>query len=292
MGWPDLLVTGLLFAVALGYATVGLGGGLLYFPLLNGFYPRWAPPTVVALTLLCSVAALAPATHRFFRKGLVKWGPALAVAVPLALCAHWGARFTLGAASHVARGLFAAALLGVGAKMMLDLRTRGDETVGPAFSPMSARRMAMLMVVAGPAGFLSGSVGIGGGVLMVPALTYFGKLPAREAVGTASAVLLVTATAGLVTYLGSHQVEVSAGLGALFVLATFLGGDAGARLARRLNERALRGAFIGLVFLAACWTGADAVGLLPRRVQTACDVEAGSLPTRPRSLTSSLRTER
>lgn len=50
------------------------------------------------------------------------------------------------------------------------------------------------------AGFLSGLLGVGGGVILVPALTIYFKMGIKEAMGTSLAVIVFTAAIGAVRY--------------------------------------------------------------------------------------------
>lgn len=257
--WPGALVAALLFLVAAGYANVGLGGGLLYFPILSFFYPRWGPATVVAMTLLFSMATLASSWWAHRRARHVRAGLALAVAVPMAAAAFVGARFTAGAAAPFVKGAFACVLLAISVKMALDLRAgRGPREASGR--PASARSLAVLAAAGAIAGLLSGSVGIGGGVVMVPVFVYAVGLATREAVGTASLALLVTAATGLATYLGVHRVELPRGPAVFFLAAALAGGSVGSRLGlRALRARHVRAAFVAALAVAAVLTGAEAV---------------------------------
>ena len=62
------------------------------------------------------------------------------------------------------------------------------------------------------AGVLSGAFGIGGGVLLVPALSLAFGLGGLEAVGTSLPVMIPTALAGAYSYLRAGQIRVSDGL--------------------------------------------------------------------------------
>ena len=92
------------------------------------------------------------------------------------------------------------------------------------------------------AGILSGLFGIGGGIVIVPALIYWARLNAQTATGTSLAALLLPVGAlGAWTYYRAGQLNVTA---ALFIaLGLFLGAGLGARIAIALPPLALRRAF-------------------------------------------------
>lgn len=51
------------------------------------------------------------------------------------------------------------------------------------------------------AGLLCGLLGVGGGVIMIPALTIIFKYPTHKAIGTSSASIIATSLGGLITYI-------------------------------------------------------------------------------------------
>jgi hypothetical protein len=97
------------------------------------------------------------------------------------------------------------------------------------------------------AGVLSGLFGIGGGVVIVPALIYLARMQPQAATGTSLAALLLPVGAlGAWEYYRHGNLEVGAGL--VVALGLFLGAGIGAKLSLELSPTALRRAFA--VFLA------------------------------------------
>jgi len=100
------------------------------------------------------------------------------------------------------------------------------------------------------AGGISGLVGIGGGVLVVPALVLFFGFDQHSAQGTSLAMLLPPI--GILAVLEYHRggyVDLRAALimAALFIAGTLIG----SRLAVGMNEELLRRVFAGFLFVAA-----------------------------------------
>lgn len=92
------------------------------------------------------------------------------------------------------------------------------------------------------AGVLSGLFGIGGGVLIVPALVYGMGFSQKTATGTSLAVLLppIGIAAVMQYYRGGH-VDFRAGL--LIAASMLLGGWLGARFALQLEPKILKSLF-------------------------------------------------
>lgn len=106
--------------------------------------------------------------------------------------------------------------------------------------------MVFLLIGLG-AGVLSGLFGIGGGVVIVPALIFIAKMEPQAATGTSLAALLLPVGAlGAWEYYRTGNLNVGAGL--LVALGLFLGAGVGARFSLQLTPAVLRRAFA--VFLA------------------------------------------
>lgn len=89
------------------------------------------------------------------------------------------------------------------------------------------------------AGILSGLVGVGGGIIIVPALVYFFGMDQKMAQGTSLAVLLPpTGLLAFIQYYRAGHVDLK--LGALIVVGLLVGGWFGGGFAQALPQTALR----------------------------------------------------
>lgn len=118
--------------------------------------------------------------------------------------------------------------------------------------------MLMLAAVLGGAtGVVSGVMGLGGAVVLVPALVYFFGMSQHEAQGTSLATLLLPI--GLFAFLqyyraGHVNLRVAAVLAAGFAVGAYFGG----RWAQALPDLVLRRAFAVVLVLVAIYTWAFA----------------------------------
>lgn len=104
------------------------------------------------------------------------------------------------------------------------------------------------------AGLLSGLFGIGGGLLIVPALVLLADYPQKTALGTSlGALLLPVGALGAYTYWQNGNLEVRTSL--LVGAGIFFGAYAGARLAQVLPGAVLQRMFavVMLVMAARLW---------------------------------------
>jgi len=110
--------------------------------------------------------------------------------------------------------------------------------------------VGLLMLAGGVAAGAFGSLlGLGGGLLIVPLLTFGFGLPLREAVGVSLVCVIVTSSASAGVFLERKQANLR--LGMLLELFTAFGAIAGGLIAFLLDERVLAGLFaIVLVYVA------------------------------------------
>ena len=92
------------------------------------------------------------------------------------------------------------------------------------------------------AGVLAGMFGIGGGIVIVPALILLAKFPPHQATGTSLAIfLLPVGLLGAYAYYKEGNVRVLPAL--LIALGVFCGSYFGARIAQQLSPLVLKRAF-------------------------------------------------
>lgn len=110
-----------------------------------------------------------------------------------------------------------------------------------------------LLGIGAVAGLFGGLFGLGGGIIIVPALVLLLGFNQRQAAATSALALLPTAITGVISY-GSHgAVDWAAGLA--LALGIIVGAQLGARLLHKLSLRALEWLFFGflLVAIALLW---------------------------------------
>ncbi|MHB9026063.1 MAG: sulfite exporter TauE/SafE family protein [Armatimonadota bacterium] len=106
-----------------------------------------------------------------------------------------------------------------------------------------------LLIGGGVAGVMAGLLGVGGGIIVVPLLVYGFGISLRQAIGTSSALVLVSSVIGTLLHLFAGHVNLV--LVAILLLGSTLGVHAGVRQSHRLPVTRLRQAFALLVLLVA-----------------------------------------
>ena len=111
--------------------------------------------------------------------------------------------------------------------------------------------MAMLAILIGVVtGAVSGLIGLGGGLLIVPALVYVFRMSQHEAQGTSLATLLLPiGVFGFLEYYRRGQVDIRIAM--LLAFGFVIGAYGGGRWAQSISDGTLRRAFSAiLVFVA------------------------------------------
>ena len=97
------------------------------------------------------------------------------------------------------------------------------------------------------AGFLSGLFGVGGGILIVPALVLAARFDQRLASGTSLAAIVPTSLVGVTSYALSGSIDL---LAAILLAAGAIGGaQLGSHLLARLPKRAIQWGFIVFILV-------------------------------------------
>lgn len=240
-----LLALALSTLIGVSLGVLGGGGSTLAVPVLV-YVARVDVHAAIGMSLAVVGATALVGSLVHARSGRVDVRAGTLFGLAGVLGAPLGAQATHLVPPRVLMLLFAALMLAVGALML-----RGRGTARPA--PASPHRAA------GPAagfgvGLLTGFLGVGGGFLIVPALTLLAGLPIHRAIGTSLLVIAANSAAGVASHL--RQGEMPLRLTAAFTAAATLGALAGVRMGSSLDPLRLRRAFalfvilVGLLLLA------------------------------------------
>jgi uncharacterized protein len=231
--WIALLIVGLVAGVASGM--FGIGGGLVIVPALTvllGFELKTAVGTSLA-ALLMPVSLFAVIAYH--RAGKLKIMTAMWVAFGLIFGARVGAEIALGLDTRILQQLYGVFLLYMAwrfaepRKWWAEYRSGAPVAKEPDETLTSVAWYILLGVGLG-AGVLSGMFGIGGGVVIVPALVTLLRFDQKQAVGTSLASLLLPVSAlAVISYYQDGKLEPAV---ALFVaLGLVVGAFVGAKIA-------------------------------------------------------------
>jgi len=224
-----------LIGVVLGL--LGGGGSILTTPIL--LYAMHLPAKeAIATSLVVVGTTSAAAVIAHARAGNVEWRTGLIFGGAGMAGAYAGGLFAGYIPDQVLLVLFAAMMLATAAAMF---RGRKEGAAPRAQAPWKVVLLGLAV------GSVTGLLGAGGGFVVVPALTLFGGLPMRKAVGTSLLVITLNTFAG---YLGhASHVAIDPGLAASVSAAAVVGSVLGGRYAQRIAPEALRRGFAGFVLV-------------------------------------------
>lgn len=115
---------------------------------------------------------------------------------------------------------------------------------------MTAQLVITLIIIGLAAGMLSGLVGVGGGIIVVPALVFFLGFSQHEAQGTSLGLLLLpVGILAVMNYYNKGFIDIK--VVAIMGLAFVLGGWFGSKLALQLSVETVRKIFAIVLFYAA-----------------------------------------
>lgn len=237
-----------LIGVALGL--LGSGGTMITLPVL--VYVAGVPASqAVAMALVVVGGTSLAGSVMQYRRGHFDVRVALLFAITGMVGAYGGARLTHLVSQPVLLTVFSVIMVGVGLTLFRDRREAGRAP---------AQGMARCAVIGAAVGVLTGFLGIGGGFLIVPALTFFGGLDIKKATGTSLAVIALNSLSGLAGQLRYAQFDWWLALA--FLAAATVGMVGGVAAKGRLSDRAIRRTFASLVLavgLAMAWQNVAAL---------------------------------
>jgi uncharacterized membrane protein YfcA len=227
--------------VGLSLGLLGGGGSILAVPVLVHLF---ALPISIAVPMSLPVVGVAAAFGTFtrWRRGELRLRMAAMFAVFAMATAFAAARLGAGIGDSPRTILLAVTMLAAATAMLLRSRSRGRApatTAEPA--PIAAPSAAIIIPAAVVVGTLTGLVGVGGGFLIVPALTGVIGISMAEATATSLAVIALNTLAAGAGYYGTVSLDPM--LTAVVTAAALLGMIVGTRLAPRVRAQTLSLAF-------------------------------------------------
>ena len=263
--WPALLFAAS-FAIGIVGVLAGVGGGVLFVPIVSGFFP-FHLDFVRAAGLLLALCGALSAAPRLLRGGLASLRLAMPLALAGSITSIAGALIGLALPTQITQIALGATILGI-ALLMLGAR-RSDfpdvarqDSIGAALGlsgefrdPADGRTLQWRTHRTLPGifmfcgiGLLAGMFGLGAGWANVPALNLLMGIPLKLAVGTSGLILSVVDTSAAWVYI--HRGAVLPVLVAPSIVGVMLGAKVGAQLLRIAPARTVRKIVIALLLVA------------------------------------------
>lgn len=230
----------LFFTTALTYSLAGLGGGSTYLALLALF--SFPLNVMRPLALLCNIAVVSNGFWQFRQNGHFSFQKILPFLVTSIPAAYWGGTITLGKQTFTI--LLALSLLVAASRMLWGKKIFEP---GPALSPQ--KLWGIGLTLGALLGFLSGLVGIGGGIYLTPVLLFLRWTDAKQAAALSSFFILVNSLSGLAGQFSKGLPSLNMPMTVSLLVAVILGGQIGSRLgAVKIPKLALQRIMAILIF--------------------------------------------
>ena len=208
----------LFLVTAIFYSSVGFGGGSTYLALLL----IWEVPYFIfpVIALSCNIIVVSGNCFNYIRAGNLNLNllfPYLIGSIPLAY---------IGGAFPIEKQLFEILLFFVltiaGISLLFNFKSYGDDEKTYKKIPMP-----ISILIGGMLGFISGVVGIGGGIFLSPILFLIRASKPKYIVTAASLFILINSISGIIGQLTKNKVLFELSNYWYLLILVFLGGQIG-----------------------------------------------------------------
>lgn len=206
MGYPGAWLL-LFFVIAFLYSAVGHGGASGYLALMSIL--QVAPEHMKPVALILNLVVSGIAFIQFYRQGHFLWRlflPIAALSIPMAYLGGFTPlkddvyQFGLGVFL-----LVSVVLLNINLRGRISLKNDDDKRVlADNASQLSREYLLAAAVMGAGIGYVSGLLGIGGGILLSPVLLLLGWTQQKQTAAMGAAFIFVNSMSGLVGFVQQH----------------------------------------------------------------------------------------
>jgi len=213
-----IILSILFFVTAILYSSVGFGGGSTYLALLL----IWGIPYYIfpVIALCCNIIVVSGNCFNYIRAGNLNLKlliPYLIGSIPLAF---------IGGSLPIEKKLFEILLFLIlsvaGILLLLNFKSYDDKEESYRKVPI-----VISILIGGVLGFISGAVGIGGGIFLSPILFLIRAARPKHIVTAASVFILINSISGIIGQLTKNAVLIEIQNYWFLLLAVLIGGQVG-----------------------------------------------------------------
>jgi len=226
------------FIVSIIFSMFGQGGGSLYTPIL--FLLGYAALTSISTSLVLNLITALSAAIVYYRSNLVDIRFALWFVPGICLGAFIGGAITAYINPVLLMWLFVIFLVGAGGRMVYTYWEKSTPE-GTCQIHYSRQMYALIVVFSFAVGILSGLLGVGGGILIVPFLIFLCRYPTKNSAGVVSFIVIFSSLFGVFGHLTSGGFDIPLILGC--AVAVFIGATIGARSMVKISSGYIKAGF-------------------------------------------------
>jgi len=222
-------------------ALIGAGGGFILVPALLILFPKEAPEIVTSISLMAVCFNALSGTIAYAHSKRIDYKIGLIFSLATMPGAVLGALATTAVSRERFNLLFGFLLLAIAAVLVASPGKESATRIAQSSYRSSSLRnldvftLAVGALVSTAFGFLSSFLGIGGGILYVPALVYLLKVPVHVATATSLFVLMITAFTASVTHFAMGLFHSGVSRAVVLSIGAVVGAQAGARLSQKIH---------------------------------------------------------
>ena len=275
--WGFLLLAILgfvLIGIAVGaFGTlIGAGGGFLLTPILLIFYPGLSPSAVTAISMTTVFFNSSSGSFAYSRMKRIDYKTGVIFAAATLPGSVIGTIITAYMPRNLFNVIFGIFMILFAAVIVYKSRMGDQHAPYDKKGPFRARRklvdkegnenafsfnMLVGILISLGVGFLSGMLGIGGGIVHVPALVFLG-FPAHFATATSHFVLAISSLTSLIVHIFNGSLNAAVKMAASVAAGALIGAQLGARLSNKIKGSAIMiclAAALGLVGVRILYMG-------------------------------------
>ncbi len=254
------------FFMGIAAVPAGVGGGVLFVPIVSGFFP-FHLDFVRGAGLLVAMASTLAAGPSLLRNGMVNLRLVMPLALSSSLSSIAGAMVGLALPAWLVQTLLGTAILAIAALMIamrksefphvphpdplsrrLGIHGVFRDPIAGTETPWQVHRTATGIVLFLAIGFLGGLLGVGAGWANVPGLNLMMGVPLKLAAASSSLILSIASASATWYYLNSGAILPVIAVPS--VIGMMMGARIGAHLLTVLNPAAVRRLVIAMLLFA------------------------------------------
>ncbi|MEA3453596.1 MAG: sulfite exporter TauE/SafE family protein [Candidatus Caldatribacteriota bacterium] len=237
---------------------IGIGGGVLYVPILLAFgFPFYQ---AAAISIFIIIALSISATLVYYRNQLIDWKLALIIEPLTAIMSLMAGYYSSFIQVKELKILFILVLIVSGYFMLKPIKEIQDKFInhrkwGYWQRKFGEEEYSVNLIIGLPltamAGLMAGLLGIGGGIIKVPLMVLLLGVPMKIAVGTSCFMVGLTALFGFWGHFFAGHFEPKMAL--ILAIVVFAGAQTGSRISIKVDKILLKKIYAIFLFLISAW---------------------------------------
>jgi len=251
-----IILAALFFVVSTTFSMLGMGGGIMYVPILilAGYTMKTAP----GISLIAILGTSSAALFTFSKKKMVDWKLACVIDPPTDIMAFVGGYFSSSVPEQLSQGLLAVVLIIAGTLMIIGRdfsnKTKRIGKFGYWHRSFNGYKyevnLPIVLTATALIGTLSGMLGITGGIMKLPIMVLLCGVPMDIAVATSTVMVAATALSGVMGHAINGVVDWKTGT--ILAVVSVIAGIIGSGISLKMDKSKLQKVFGIIVLLVAC----------------------------------------